>query len=421
MSLLLPRLALAAAALLLPSTAAAAPAFGPPATVPGVSGAATFTSATTGADGTTLLAGTAPQGDGQRPFVAIGTGGTLPTRTVTLGGAGLITAGPRIAADDAGHAAIAWARGKTVFLVRCSGGTCGRATTVGASGVLPGPVVAVQPGSGRTTVLWRGRARGGASRLQWRITTNNRLGATHTLGELGDDPQLGTDATGKSVAIWVAHAIHASDPRGLRTAARRVGAFTRPATVQSGPVADPQLATGPGGETIAAWIASPTFDVSTPSAQAMVTTRTPSRAFARPVAVGTNDSGAIALARSASGFATLALDRQLGATSAVPSAATRAPGGAFGAVAPLAGAQFVPTVFGPSAAVDLHGTATVAWSSDAGTFAARADAGAAFAAPQQLSTDTSLTNVQHPVLAASGSRTVVAWTTLSGGAFAAAG
>jgi hypothetical protein len=384
---------------------------------------AVFTSAAAGLDGTSLLAGTQQVGGGRQPFVAIGGGGALPTSALPLGRAGVITSGPQVSADDAGHAAVVFARGKTVYLSRCAFGRCTLPRSVGSSAVLPEPTVALQPGTGRTTVLWRGRTSHG-SRLQWRITTNGRLGPVHTLGELGDEPRLAVDASGKTIVIWMRHAVRAGDARGLRTAARRVGEFTRPTTVQRGTVTSPRLVTGPRGETIAAWMRSRTLDVQSPSAQAWVAIRTPNRAFGVPVAVGGLDTGAISLDRSPDGHAVLALDRQLGATNAVPSVSTRSPHGAFGTVQPLADAQFVPTPFGPAATIDDRGIATVAWSSGAlppgsapapaGFFAARADAGTAFGPAQQLWADPTSANQQHPVLAASGTRTIVAWSTATG-------
>jgi hypothetical protein len=371
-----------------------------------------------------MLAGTRHVGAASQSLVAIGRNGAPPASAAGLGPVGLITTLPQAVADNAGHGAVVFARDKTVYLSTCRSGRCAT-VRVGTSRVLPDAAVAMQPGSGRTTVLWRGRAASGANRLQWRITTGGRLGPVHTLGELGDDPRLGTDATGKTVAIWVRHAIHASDPRGLRTAARRVGEFTRPTTVQPGGVASPHIVTGRGGETIAAWLGA--SDPQNPSAQAFVATRTPSRAFSSAAPVGGPDTGALALGRAPNGRAVLALDRQIDATTTVVEAAQRAPHGSFGPPQPIAAPQFVPTSLGAVAAVDDLGAATVAWSSPdpaptvRGTFAARADAGGLFAAPQQLAADLPAAAFgQHPVLAAAGARTVVAWVTAAGAMVATA-
>ncbi|HWI73264.1 MAG TPA: hypothetical protein VNT55_15010, partial [Baekduia sp.] len=380
-----------------------------------------------GADGTSLLGGVQQSGSGRQAFVAAGRAGAAPSQVTPLGGSGVITTPPVVAVDDAGHGAVVFARDKTVFLSRCSAGRCSAPASVGTSAVLPQPALALQPGSGRITVLWRGRTRSHVSRLQWRITTNGKLGRVHTLGELGDQPQLGTDASGKSVAIWLGHGTNG----GLRTAARRVGEMTRPTRLFPGRVALPRLVTGAGGETIAAWISAANLDVQSLSAQALFATRTPNRAFSTPLVVGGPDTGALALDRAPDGHAVLALDRQVDATDAIPEAAVRAPHGPFGAPQPLAGAQFIPTPFGPAASIDDRGTATVAWASGAmppglpvtpdGFFAARGDAGAAFGPPQQLTADATTGNQQHPVTAAAGTRTLVAWTTPAGAFVATAG
>jgi hypothetical protein len=57
------------------------------------------------------------------------------------------------------------------------------------------------------------------------------------------------------VAVW------------LRRAARRVGAFTRPSTVQSGPAGAPQVVADATGTPLATWLASPTFGQQSPRAQ----------------------------------------------------------------------------------------------------------------------------------------------------------
>jgi hypothetical protein len=408
---------------ILAATASAAP-FGAAAPVAGFGtspGLAGLSSAAAGADGSSLVGATRSVSDGRQALVAEGRAGQPPVRTEVLGAAGDITSQPQAAVDDQGHGAVVFGRGNTAYLSVCEEGSCATPVKVGTSALKPEPDVAVQPGSGRVTVIWRGRSKSASNRLQWRITTHGKLGAVHTLGEFGNDPQLGTDASGKTVAVWTRYVIHASDPTGLRSAARRVGEFTRPATVQAGRVSSPQLVTGADGETIVAWLTSPTFDVQSPSAQARVATRTANTGFSVPADVGGADTGTLALDRAPDGHAVLALDRQLDDTTAVVQAAVRAPGGSFSVPQALAPPQFVSTAFGATAAIDDHGVATVAWSSvaitagaPAGFFAARSDAGGAFAAPQQLSADATGASQQHPVLAAGGTLTDVAWVTPGG-------
>lgn len=411
------------ASLILAAPASAAP-FGAATPIAGLGASpslAGLSSAAAGTDGSSLVAATRSVGDGRQALVAEGRVGQPPLRTKLLGSAGVITSQPRAVVDDKGHGAVVFARGKTVYLSACKQGSCASPVTVGSSALTPEPDVAVQPGSGRLTVIWRGRSKSGSNRLQWRITTRGKLGAIHTLGEFGNEPRLGTDASGKTVAVWTRYAIRASDPKGLRTAARRVGEFTRPVTLQAGGVYSPQLVTGADGETIVAWLTSPTFDVQSPLAQARIATRTANRGFSAPVDVGGPDTGTLALDRAPDGHAVLALDRQIDDTTAIVQAAVRGPGGAFSAPQVLAAPQFVSTAFGATAAIDDHGVATVAWSSvaltagsPAGFFAARSDAGGAFAAPQQLSADATGASQQHPVLAPGGTLTDVAWVTPGG-------
>jgi hypothetical protein len=406
-------------------TAAASPApFGASTPIAGFGASpaqAGLSSAAAGADGGSLIAATRSAGAGRQALVAEGRAGQPRVRTELLGPAGDITSQPRAVVTDDGHGAVVFARGKTAYLSVCEEDSCATPITVGTSALSPEPDVAVQPGSGRVTVIWRGRTKGGSNRVQWRITTGGKLGKVHTLGEFGNEPRLGTDASGKTVAIWTRYAIPPSDPKGLRTAARRVGEFTRPTTLQAGPVFSPQLVTGAEGETIAAWLTSPTFDVQSPRAQARVATRTANTGFSAPANVGGADTGTLALDRAPDGHAVLALDRQIDDTTAVVEAAVRAPGAAFSAPQPLAPPQFVSTAFGATAAIDDRGVATVAWSSvaltagaPAGVFAARSDAAGAFATPQQLSADATGASQQHPVLAAAGALTDVAWVTPAG-------
>jgi hypothetical protein len=216
------------------ATAAAAAPFGAPAPIAGFGASpllAGLASAAAGADGSSLIGATRSVGDGRQALVAAGRAGQPPVQTRLLGASGDITSQPRAVVDDQGHGAVVFARGNTAYLSVCKKGSCATPVKVGSSALKPDPDVAVQPGNGRLTVIWRGRSKGGSNRLQWRITTGGKLGAVHTLGEFGNDPRLGTDASGKTVAVWTRYVIHPSDPKGLRTAARRVGEFTRPTTL----------------------------------------------------------------------------------------------------------------------------------------------------------------------------------------------
>jgi hypothetical protein len=407
-------------AALLPCADAAAAPFGAASPLAGLGSSASsiaLSSSAVGADGGVLIAATRSAGGGRQAIVAIGRAGG-PIRARPLAPAGAITSQPRAVLDDSGHGGVVFAAGKAVYLSVCRAGACAAAVKVGTSALSPDPDVAVQPGTRRLTVIWRGRARSGSNRLQWRIATGGTLGAVHTLGEFGNAPRIGTDAAGRSVAVWTRYAIHASDPQGLRTATRRRGEFARPITVQAGGVYSPQLVTGADGETIVAWLASSAFDVQSPRAQVRGATRTANTSFSAPADVGGADSATMALDRASDGRAVLALDRQLADGTTVVQAAVRAPRGTFSAPQDLAAPSFVSTAFGARAAIDDQGVATVAWSSGAGAatavFAARSRPGDAFAAPQALLAGASGAPQQPPVVAAAGSRTVIAWTAAGG-------
>jgi hypothetical protein len=408
-------------AALLPAVAAAAAPFGAATSLAGFGASAAsiaLSSSAVGADGSVLIAASRSAGGrGRQAIVAIGRVGRA-IRTKSLAPAGAITSQPRAVLDDKGHGGVVFGSGKTVWLSVCRAGACAAAVKVGTSALSPEPDVAVQPGTGRLIVIWRGRARSGSNRLQWRIATGGTLGAVHTLGEFGNTPRIGTDAAGRSVAVWTRYAVHASDGRGLRTATRRQGEFGRPTTVQSGGVSSPQLVTGADGETIIAWLASDVFDVQSPRAQVRVAVRSATSGFSAPGDVGGADSGTLALDRAPDGHAILALDRQLADGTAVVQAAVRAPRGSFAAPQALAAPAFVSTAFGPRAAIDDQGVATVAWSAGAGAatavFAARSGPDGAFAAPQLLPAGATGAPQQPPLVAAAGSRTVITWTASGG-------
>ena len=380
---------LAAAAVLvgaLPATAAAAPftaptplaGFGDQPQLAGLSDSAVAVK------GASIVAGTRSIANRRQVVAALGAPGQSPATTRPLHGTGDITSQPQVAIADNGAAAVTWSEGHTAFLARCRGGSCGTAVTVGRSALNPEPAVAVEPDSGRITVLWRGRA-GRANRLQWRITTNGRLGRVHSLGELGNDPQLGTDASGKSVAVWSRFPSSSRAPLGLRTAARRVGEFTRPATLATGRVRSPRLATGAGGRTFAAWVA--------PDGRAVLaSSRTAGTSFTRPQTLVTGDARTVDVGASPGGRGALAIGRGTDASQVTVAASVAASGGAFSAPVAVSPPQFISDADPARAAITAGGTTTIAWigqpsaggQAPAGSFAAIAPPGGAFSAPQAI-------------------------------------
>jgi hypothetical protein len=271
--------------------------------------------------------------------------------------------------------------------------------------------------------MWRGHtSRGG--RLQWRITTGDKLGPVHTLGEFGDTPKLATDASGRTVAVWLDRR---SGRRGVRTSARRVGEFLRPTSVTSSPAGDLQLSTSDGGSFVAAWLAGPNGrNPEGPAGTVQASTRTPTTSFAAPTSLGTGST--VSLAGSPDGHAVVAADRHVAGLSVVVSAARRSPGASFSALADISAPQFISDAFGAQAAVADGGRALVSWASGTdpsnptspvGVFATLAASSGAFEAPQQLAATPTV--AQPTGAAVTPTAAVVAWTAPQGAQLARAG
>jgi hypothetical protein len=371
------------------------------------------------ADGSSVIVGSSDTAGNRRAVAAFGDAMSAPGAARGFGPpSGAYDLG--FAANSSGQVALTYSVGHTAYLTTCNRGRCRPTARVGTSALKPESAVAVQPASGRTIVLWRGRTTSGANRLQWRITTNGRLGARHTLGEFGDAPQLATDASGKTVAIWLAD--RRTRGRGVRTAARRVGEFLRPTRVTSAPAGNLRVVSSDSGQTVAAWLTAPNgINPENPVGTLQVATRTRSTGFGATRALGSGST--LSLAGSPDGHAVLATDSHLGATSVVVSAARRAPGGEFGPLVAVSPAQFVSDAYGATAAVANRGRALVTWASGAdpsapapaGVFAAFAEPSDAFGVPQLLAMAPTATLPQPTGAAISPSTALVTWTGQQGG------
>jgi hypothetical protein len=408
-----------AAALSLPAAASAAP-FAPATTLGGFGSRpalAEINGAALSASDASVVAGTSDNGTDRRAVAAFGSAISARGFGPTSGAFDL-----SFTSTAAGDTALTFTVGHVAYLVTCRETRCRPTARVGTSAVKPESAVAVEPGSGRTTVMWRGHtSRGG--RLQWRITTNGKLGPVHTLGEFGDTPKLVTDASGKTVAVWLDRR---SGRRGVRTAARRVGEFVRPTSVTSTTAGDLQLTTSDGGSVVAAWLAGlNSRNPEGPAGAVQVSTRGRTSSFRAPTSLGTGST--VSLAGSPDGHAVIAADRHVAGLSVVVSAARRTPGGSFGALADISPPQFVSDAFGAQAAVADGGRALVSWASGVdpsnptpvGVFATLAPPSGAFEAPQPLD---STPRVAQPTGAAvTPSAAVVAWTGPQGAQLARAG
>ena len=313
---------------------------------------------------------------------AAGQPGALPAPATALGRLGPYDLD--VDTDPDGPVSSTWSVGSVAYLSRCSDGGCAPTVRVGTAPAKPSSAVAVQPGTGRTIVMWRGRTSTGRARLQWRITSGSRLGAIHTLGETGSLPQLATDASGRTVALWVG-------ADGIHTASRREREFTRPTTLApgAGVATAPRLVVNATtGRWTAAWLASAT-DVLDPAGTVTTATRTNSTAFSAPQAVGAAD--AFSLAAAPGGNALLVAQR--GGTNATVLAA-RSTGAAFGPLQAVATpVASLSTTYPAAGAIDDAGNAVVSWTSASGagtTVASGTSAvttttpGGAFGAPQLL-------------------------------------
>ena len=409
------RFALIASLLALPASASAAP-FAPAMPVTGFGdqpALAQIAGASVAPGGASAIVGTADNAGHRRAVAAFGDAMSAPAAARGFGP----TSGAfdvAFAANASGDVALTFTVGHVAYLATCHAGHCRPTMRVGESSLKPQSAVAVQPFTGRTLVLWRGRTSKGVNRLRWRITTNGKLGRTHTLGEFGDSPQLSTDASGKTVAVWLAD--RRARRQGVRTAARRVGEFLSPTTLTSSPSGNLRVISSDGGATVAAWLTAPGgIDPENPQGTVQVATRTRSTSFGTPQSLGTGST--LSLAGSPDGHALLATDRHVAATSAVVSAARRVPGTPFGPLTDLSPVQFVSDAYGARAAVADGGRALVSWASGvnpsipgpAGVFAAAADASGAFGPPQLLADAQTATLPQPTGAAITPTSALVAW------------
>jgi hypothetical protein len=214
----------------------------------------------------------------------------------------------------------------------------------------------------------------------------------------------------------------------VRTATRSAREFATVTTLTSAPAAALQLITSDAGSTVAAWLGGAgSGNPEGPLGTVEVATRTASSSFGAPVALGSGST--VSLAGSRDGHALLVTDRHVNGISVVVSAARRDPGGAFGPLADMSPAQFVSDAYPAAAAVSDGGRALVSWASAAdpagptpsGVFAAIAEPGAAFGAPQRLADSQTATLPQPTAGAVSSGAAVVAWTGPQGAQIVRAG
>ncbi len=334
-------------ALLAPPAGTAAPFTEP---VPVVGADAPAGGAAVDDAGSSVLAVTVSDGDRARAALVFGSPGKPPTRVRRFGPPGAYDL--ELATNREGVSALTFSVDNRAYLTICDGDACGRTRRIARTPLKPESTVAVEPQTGRTTVMWRGSS-GAGGRLQWRITTGGRLGRPHTLGEFGDRPRLATDRSGKSVAIWR----DAAD-RTLRTAARRKGEFTRPTSLTRAPVAEQQLAVA-DNRFVAAWLtAAGGIDAQDPAGTVQASTRYDDSAFLAPQSLG---EGSTVDIDAAPGGRALLTVLQVSAESRVV-ASTAGPSSRFTPLRAVDTAGFASTARPPRGALDDAGHLAVAYS-----------------------------------------------------------
>jgi hypothetical protein len=375
-------------------------------------------------DGSSALAGISAT-RGRRQVVAAFGGTASPPAAARGFGPASGAYDVAFASNASGEVALTYSVGHVAYLTTCRGSRC-RTQRVGTSAVKPQAAVAVQPRTGRTIVLWRGRTARGLDRLRWRVATDFALGRTHTLGEFGDTPRVATDATGQTIAVWLAD--RRAGRSGVRTATRHSGEFSKPTTLTSAPAAALRLVTGDRGSSVAAWLGGAgSGNPEGPLGMVQVATRTASSSFGAPVSLGPGST--VSLAGSPDGHAVLVIDRHVNGRSVVVSASRRAPNATFGPFVDVSPAQFVSDAYPAAAAVSDGDRALVTWASatdpsapgPAGVFAAVAEAGAGFGAPEQLATAQNATLPQPTAGAITPGAALVAWSGPDGAQIARSG
>ncbi|MBN8866734.1 MAG: hypothetical protein J0H98_04210 [Solirubrobacterales bacterium] len=235
----------------------------------------------------------------------------------------------------------------------------------------------------------------------WVLPAGN-LSAT---GQNAQAPQVAVAADGTATVVW--YRFDGSD--NIIQAATRPpgGAFGTPVDLsEAGEGAHaPQIAVAPDGTVTAVWVRS---DGSKDIVQAA--TRPPGGAFGAPVNISAGGQYAQApqVAVAADGTATVIWVRSNGANDIVQ-AATRPPGGAFGAPVDLSAAG--QSAYIPQVAFAPDGTATAIWVRSNGTNniiqAATRPPGGAFGAPVDLSATDQAAYGPHLAVAPDGTTTVV--------------
>jgi len=291
----------------------------------------------------------------------------LPASNISAAGQNATRTQTAIAPD--GAATAVWRRfNGTNFIIQAAtrppGGSFGAAVNLSATGQSAfAPQIAIAPDGAATAVWYRDNGTNDIIQAATR-PPGGSFGAAVDLSATGQnafDPQIAIAPDGAATAVWLRfNGTHFIIQAATRPPGGSFGAAVDlSATGQS--ARNPQIAIAPDGAATAVWTRS-----NGPNEIIQAATRPPGGSFGAAVdlsATGqTADNPQIAIAPD--GAATAAWRRSNG-TNNIIQAATRPPGGSFGAAVDLSATG--QNASGPQIAVAPDGTATVVWTRDNGT------------------------------------------------------
>jgi len=294
-------------------------------------------------------------------------GGTFGA-TVDLSAAGENASRPRIAIAPDGATTVVWIRYNGVNYVvqaatRPPGGSFGAVVELSAAGAVP--QVAIAP-DGATTVVWI--RYNGVNNVVQAVTRppGGTFGAAVDLSAAGgsaDQPQIAIAPDGTATAVW-----YRSDGSNniIQAATRPPGGSFGAATDVSAvgqDTSDPQIVVTPDGTATAVWSR---YDAVNYIYINQAATRPPGGSFGAAVDLSAagQDARLPQIAVAPDGTATAVWARSDGADYIIE-AATRQPGGSFAAAIGLSAAG--QTAYDPQIAIAADGTATTVWSRSNGT------------------------------------------------------
>jgi hypothetical protein len=302
--------------------------------------------------------------DPQRPWV-------LPARN--LSAAGQNSDQPQIAVGPNGAATAVWRNfdgsgggSKIQTATRPPGGSFGTPVALSVAGQNTwSPQIAIGP-NGATTVVWY-RSNGYVGIIQAATRPpGGSFGAPVNLsaaGQFASDPQIAFAPDGAATVVWSTYVNGFTD--AVQAATRPPGgSFGAPVNLSAvgESASSPQIAIAPDGAATAVW-----FFFKGTASRIQVATRQPGGSFSAPVNLGaTGESEPYPqIAVGPNGAATVVWSAYLGGSSTLIRSATRPPGGSF--TPPVSLSAPGRNAFSPQVAIAADGTATAVWQGFNGT------------------------------------------------------